>query len=266
MMQVGNAVASLGYRFSSTKRGCIKHRMEYTSFSTAPGTWSGCPVCADEADAEMLERERRERAMMAVAAKEQRVAAEWKEKMVRCGIPQRFEGRTLDNFTAATQEQKAVFDFSVDYAAGFNANPGRCAVFIGTPGTGKTHLAVAIGLELLKHGRSVLFCTAIRAIRRIKDTWSKGATETESQAVESLVWPDLLILDEVGVQFGSEVEKVLLFDVMNERYEQRKSTIILSNLSLEEVQSYLGERVFDRLREDGGRVMVFKWESHRKLK
>ena len=75
--------------------------------------------------------------------------------------------------------------------------------------------------------------------------------------------PDLLILDEVGVQFGTETEKNLLFDVLNERYEKRKSTLLLSNLPLNEVRAYLGERVFDRMREDGGDVVTFGWESQR---
>lgn len=251
--------------FKAAERCCIKHRATFTSFSTAPGVWSGCPTCADEHDAEEKDRAWRESREKSKAAAERRALEEWQEKMKRCGIPPRFSGKTFASFKADTSGKQTVLKFSNEYAAGFDDNPGKCAVFIGTPGTGKTHLAVAIGLDLLSRGKSVLFCTAIRAIRRIKDTWTKGATETESEAVSSLVWPDLLILDEVGVQFGSDTEKVLMFDVLNERYEQRKSTVILSNLSLEEVQGYLGERVFDRLREDGGQVMVFKWDSHRKL-
>jgi DNA replication protein DnaC len=74
---------------------------------------------------------------------------------------------------------------------------------------------------------------------------------------------DLLILDEIGVQFGSETERNLLFDVLNERYEDCKPTLLLSNLPKQDVAKYLGERVMDRLREDGGRVVVFDWESHR---
>ena len=40
-------------------------------------------------------------------------------------------------------------------------------------------------------------------------------------------------------------------------------TILLSNLPVEEVTGYLGERVVDRIREDGGRIVRFTWESHR---
>ena len=76
--------------------------------------------------------------------------------------------------------------------------------------------------------------------------------------------PDLLILDEVGVQFGSDFERNTLFDVLNERYELRKPTIFLSNLGREDLAEFLGERVMDRLREDGATVVPFDWPSYRR--
>lgn len=263
MKSIGSAAVNL-FQLKTIDRGCVKHRSIFQSCFTPMGKWSGCPWCADENEAEERVakwRESVERSKMLFAEMDKR---EWQEKMKRCGIPERFSDRSFENFHVDCEEKESVLLFSEKYAAGFDNSPGRCAIFVGTPGTGKTHLAVAIGLDLLGKGKSVLFSTAIRAIRRVKDTWGKGASETESEAVESLVWPDLLILDEIGVQFGSDAEKIILFDVMNERYERRKSTIILSNLSPEEVKSYLGERIFDRLREDGGECLVFRWESHRK--
>jgi DNA replication protein DnaC len=116
---------------------------------------------------------------------------------------------------------------------------------------------------MARDSRAVMFATVMRAIRSVKDTWSKEAEKTETEAIAMLTAPDLLILDEVGVQFGSETEKLILFDVLNERYEKRLPTLLLSNLDLGGVRTYLGERVFDRLREDGGEVVIFDWQSHR---
>ena len=73
----------------------------------------------------------------------------------------------------------------------------------------------------------------------------------------------MLILDEVGVQFGSETEENLLFDIINTRYEDRKPTILISNLDGAGVKKYLGERAFDRIREDGGKLIPFTWSSYR---
>jgi DNA replication protein DnaC len=215
-------------------------------------------VCAEEK--KKIEDEER-----AARAKEASARA-WAHKVRDAGIPERFHDRSLQSFTAANEGQQYALKFAETYADQFDdvLATGRSALFIGKPGTGKTHLAAGIGLRIMsRQGRTVLFTTVIRAIRRVKDTWGKASNETETQAIETLVYPDLLILDEVGVQFGSDTEKMILFDVLNSRYEKRRPTLLLSNLTLEEVKAFLGERVFDRLREDGGEAIVFDWDSHR---
>lgn len=220
--------------------------------------WSSCPVCEQE-------RRDQERASQAKREAEER-RARWESKVEGAGIPVRFRSRSFDNFVADSPGKRKALDFAADYGKRFTERSyqsGRSALFIGKPGTGKTHLASAIGLAAMDSGHSVMFCTVMRAIRRVKDTWAKGSAESESQAVAALVFPDLLILDEVGVQFGSDTEKNILFDILNDRYEQRKPCLLLSNLTLPEVKAFLGERVFDRLREDGGEVIIFDWQSQR---
>lgn len=221
--------------------------------------WSKCPVCAEEVKRQEQERKEQERA--------QARARQWQERLGHSGIPLRFHDRTLSGYEAKSADQQAALDFAKEYALGFEQvqKTGRGAIFVGRPGTGKTHLAVGIGLYAMRkfHAR-VLFMTVQRAIRSVKDTWMKGAQQSESDAIAALVEPDLLILDEVGVQFGSEFERNTLFDVLNERYELRKPTIFLSNLASDELADFLGERVMDRLREDGGRVIPFGWDSYRK--
>lgn len=235
---------------------CARHG-EYLARNFLRDIWSKCPTCAQEADAA-------EKARAEAKAREAKLQA-WQKRIGGAGIPDRFHDRTLSNFEAANPGQRRALAFAQQYADEFEQviKTGRSALFVGQPGTGKTHLAVGIGMHLLREGRPVLFTTVMRAMRRIKDTWVKGSTETEGQAVAALVYPDLLILDEVGIQFGSEFEKNILFDVLNERYEKRRPTLLLSNLPLDQVRAYLGERVFDRLREDGGEYIAFEWESQR---
>lgn len=230
----------------------------YISVNHVGRVWSKCPECSRA----VQEREKAEED--AKSRTDQLVA--WQKRIGDSGIPERFWNRSLKNFVAETPEQKKALAFATAYADGFDdvLKTGRSVLFIGRIGTGKTHLAAGIGLRLMhRDSRPVLFLTVMRAIRRIKDTWSRGSDMTESQAVASLVYPDLLILDEVGVQFGSETEKLILFDVLNERYEKRKPTLLLSNLPIVEVREYLGERIYDRLREGGGQAIAFDWESWR---
>ena len=118
-------------------------------------------------------------------------------------------------------------------------------------------------MEIIQQKRSPVFVTVQRLTRRVKDSWS-NQNETESEIVNVFASPDLLILDEVGVQFGSEFEKQILFDVLNERYEKLKPSILLSNIPGEQLADYLGERVTDRLRENGGKMIGFDWDSYRR--
>ena len=236
---------------------CEKHGA-FESRKLFGAIWSKGSTCAEEAQAE--ERKR------AAELLDENSRRAWEQKIGRAGIPERFRDRDLASYIAKTDGQQRALKFAQSYAEGFDkvAKSGQSALFIGKPGTGKTHLAIGIALHVMReHKRNALFLTVMRAIRGIKETWRKGSETSEAEAIEDLVFPDLLILDEVGVQFGSEAEKLLLFDVLNERYERRRPTLMLSNLTAPEVASYLGERVMDRLREDGGQAVVFDWSSHR---
>ena len=69
--------------------------------------------------------------------------------------------------------------------------------------------------------------------------------------------------DEIGVQFGTKFEENALFDILNERYEKRRPSLLLSNLTSQEVRAFLGERVYDRIKEDNGVIVPFDWTSFR---
>ncbi len=242
------------------ERICPKHGA-YTSTNFLGEHWTECPKCMIERrDAEAkadIERDKQ-------AARE-RANRRWLGKIKGAAIPERFKDRTLDSYIAKTTGQKKALAFAKEYAENFDQviKTGRSAIFVGKVGTGKTHLAIGIALSIMQQQRSPLFVTVQRLIRRVKDSWHTK-TETESDVVEAFASPDLLILDEVGVQFGSEFEKQLLFDVLNERYEKLKPSILLSNIPSEQLSEYLGERVMDRLRENGGALIGFNWDSHRK--
>lgn len=240
-----------------TKAMCPTHG-EYTShkLGTFGSRWSNCPSCEEAAAIhEQTEKDQRDR--------------ELREKMMRdalkaAAIPPRFEECWLGNFLATTQQQKDIYLFCSKFADECVAT-GRSTLFVGSPGTGKTHLAIAIARKIMPL-HTAYYTTVQRFIRRVKDTWAQTRTETEKAAMAAATTVDLLILDEVGVQHGSQFEEHLLFDVLNERYEHRRPTILISNLPPEKAKAFLGERVVDRLRQDGGSVQVFDWPSARGAK
>lgn len=222
--------------------------------------WTGCQECAEEKRAASEADER--------AREAERIARIWENKMQLSGIPERFNDRTLETYIAATESQQNALDIATLYADHFQTLPApKNAIFSGKFGTGKTHLACGIALRIMgRYGRHAVFITTQRLIRAVRDTWRRDSDKSESEVVAAFVHPDLLIIDELGVQAGTENERQILFDIINDRYEKRKATLILTNLSVEECKQFLGMRVFDRLRDDGGMVIVFDWESYRGTK
>lgn len=251
-MSQPQTVGSLLDRIPAEQRECEQHGTYLARMFRSE--WSRCPACRE------IEKTSRE-AEQAIVRERERIEA-W---VSEAGIPQRFRSATLDGYKVQCEGQQRAKDFAMELASALaeKAAGGRSAIFIGLPGTGKTHLACAIARATIEAGRFAMFTTTVRMMRRIKATWSRDSEETETHAIEAFTLPPLLVLDEVGVQFGSETEKMMLFDVLNERYEERRSTILLSNLALDGVKGFLGERVFDRIREDGGQYIAFDWESFR---
>jgi DNA replication protein DnaC len=248
-------IKSLLDRQPDRKETCATHG-EYVSRNVFGKVWSKCPDCA------AIEKAERDQEEAEKIADEKRRA--WQKKLGQADIPERFHTRTLTSYKIENDGQRRAHRFATAFAEQFSNAKGRSAIFCGSPGTGKTHLAVGIGLHIMARGDMAMFTTVQRAVRRVKDSWRKDSTESESDVIKLMVEPALLILDEVGVQFGTEFEKNLMFDILNERYEKQRSTILLSNLTAQEVKSFLGDRVFDRLREGGGQCVPFTWESHRK--
>jgi DNA replication protein DnaC len=225
---------------------------------TIPECWSKCPACLEQAATEKADKEAR----AAAREKQGKIA----QLVNGCCIPPRFADRSIANYTTSRPGQvkaAAVARRFVDNWAECK-KAGRSMVFTGGPGTGKTHLACAIAREIAElHMAAPLFITVSAMLRHVKSTYRKDANQTETGAISDFTdGPDLLIVDEIGVQVGSDHEKLLLFEILNERYQCLRPTILISNLNITELEAYLGQRIMDRYRECGA-VIAFDWESHR---
>lgn len=222
--------------------------------------WMGCFECNRINEAKELERQK--------AREEAERQARIEARFESVGIPAAFRGRTFDNFVATTDDQRRALEAAKEFADNFwsiHHPAGRFLVLGGNPGTGKSHLALAVAQKVMMRG-TAMYRDVMDIIRMVRSTWGKGSDKSENEVFYTLgTMLDLLIIDEIGVQRGTEDEQSILFDILNRRYRDNRPTILITNLGGKAMTEFLGPRIMDRLYERA--IFVpFKWESHRSNK
>jgi len=139
----------------------------------------------------------------------------------------------------------------------------ECVVFLGPPGVGKTHLAIALGVKAVEAGHSALFLTAEELNMRLSRARATGRLEA---VLAQLARPKLLVLDELGYLPFSREEASALFRLLSRRYE-RGSVIITSNKGFADwgeifSDTVLATAILDRLLHHSTTVNI-KGESFR---
>ncbi|MNF71161.1 DNA replication protein DnaC [compost metagenome] len=228
----------------------------------------GCPGCHFRAlHCEPADSERYQ------AAKEVGYRRALNQLLVGSGITPRFRDSTLDTFVTDSDDPELAKALSKArakcqaYAERFpeHYKAGRAALLVGNIGTGKTHLASAIVQHVIReHGARAAITSAAEIIRVAKGVMRKGAQYTDRDVIEELADFDLLVIDEVGAQTGTEFERGLLHEVIDRRYQMVRPTVLVSNLTIEQLAAFIGERALDRLRQGGGVQVGFTWGSVRR--
>lgn len=218
--------------------------------------WSQCPVCAQQQQQAEADEQ--------LAAQRRQAEARQRKLLGRAAVPERFIGRGFDDFRADTEPMRAAATILRDYAENFDARArkGHGLILAGQPGTGKSHLAGAVLQAHLE--KDVLYATCMDLIRLVRETWRKDSARSEREVLAHLGSLDLLVIDEVGVQYGTEGEQNIMFDVLDARYRAMRPTILLTNQNAEGLKACLGERTYDRLRETC-QAVPFEWASYRPI-
>ena len=136
-------------------------------------------------------------------------------------------------------------------------------IFLGNSGTGKTHLATALGIEACKEGFRVRFVTGCGLVNELVEA---NEERSLSRLLKRYVNYDVLILDELGYVPFSKIGAELLFQVLAERHE-RKSVIVTTNLGFADWTQIFGEAnltaaLLDRLTHRAS-ILTCSWSSYR---
>lgn len=241
-------------------RDCEKHGTYLAEkmtlhFMKGRVVYSQCPACKAEIEAaEELKRQ---------AEETERKKRHYEHFLGLSNIPHRFKERNFDNFQPETAKHEKALAVCRKYAEEFDQNfkLGKSLILSGKPGTGKSHLAAAV-IQSLYPKRQGQYLTLMELIRLVRGTWHKNSEKSEAQVLKELIYIDLLVIDEIGVQYGTDGEQNIIFDVLDGRYREQMPTILLTNQDKEGLAKCIGERVFDRLRETATWVS-FDWESYR---
>lgn len=144
---------------------------------------------------------------------------------------------------------------------------GAIIALLGPRGTGKTQMATELARRFLPiwiakgFQRQARYCRVMDFFMAIKDSYGeKGGRE--SDAFFPFIQPRLLVLDEVQVRNGTGWEDNALTYLLDRRYGEQRSTILISNLSVDSFVISIGDSILSRL-EESGAVIVCDWVSFR---
>lgn len=190
----------------------------------------------------------------------------------KSGLKKRFLNRTFENFIVKTSNQNKAYIAAKKYADKFQDyyENGIGLYIEGTNGTGKTHLAASIALQLIQSGVPVVCKTSIEILDDIKKAFDDNKTN-EFEVLNVYKSVDLLIIDDLGKEQCTDWSMSTIYSIMNDRYEDMKPTIITTNYNEDALIRNLTPKgsdnekivaIISRLREVST-VITMVWEDYR---
>ncbi len=177
------------------------------------------------------------------------IIAQRKARSLSAVIPRRYRNVSFER-PPVTEIEPAIVAATRRYAATIEdqLDAGRGLWFMGSPGTGKTTLAMLVSQAALKAGRSVAIYSLPRLLNEIRDT--HRAERSHVDLLDRLTRVDLLHLDDVGAERTTDWVLEELYSIVNGRYEDERSMVITTNiLDRTALCEQVSERTVSRLTE-----------------
>ncbi|WP_458250531.1 ATP-binding protein [Geobacter anodireducens] len=240
---------------------CAKHGLSMRIVTFAGHRAEICEQCIDEEAREEVRRQMAVKRGQSLLQDEVNTSAFFD----RLQVGHRYRDIGWDDFREVNAGAREAKNTCRTFADNFPAiiGEGTNLVLHGGVGTGKTMLASLVVRTVAEFGFSALHTKAVKLFRRVKETYGPASTEKTSDAIAAFVSPDLLVIDELGVQRYSEDEALILNELIDDRHDFGRPTILVTNLGLDELKALLGPRVYSRIFSGNSKAVHFWWYDFR---
>lgn len=241
-----NAMSMLTQGLKQTQAICSKHK---TAMVQA-GPFQKCPQCAVEFHEEQLAQ---------AQAEIDRTVRE--KHFAGAMLPERHVTSGFKNYLVKHAGHQNALNQVVSFAKNMIHGHKNNFVMVGPTGTGKTHLSCATARTLLNKGKYARYITSEDMAQRIMNAWEQPDA-TEKSVVYDFTQYDLLILDEYGLH-DRDKRRELVHKVLYARYDAGKPTMLISNMTKDDLATDLGDRLWSRFQHDGLAVVECNWKDQR---
>lgn len=161
----------------------------------------------------------------------------------------RFDNFKLDYYPQGVgisprKRMESVFGFCREYAEDFGKSSPSLLLY-GMTGLGKTHLSLAIAGKAVEKGFGVIYTSAQNLFNRLER--EKFGRSDDNNTEQSILECDLLIIDDLGAEFGTQFTVSAIYNIVNSRDLEGRPTVISTNLTPEKLKSVYGDRLASRI-------------------
>lgn len=178
-----------------------------------------------------------------------------KEKLEGCGLTDSFKKKTFSTFKTDTEHQKQAKLRAMSYCKKFKEEKGSF-LLTGNPGTGKTHLGIAIMMQLVNQNVGCRYAEYISLIMRLKQCCMDPINYNKE--IDQYKNCTVLFVDDLLKGQTSEADRKYIYEIINYRYMTEKPIIVSTEKSLDELMNYdaaITSRIIEMCREN---IIEFK--------
>jgi len=166
-------------------------------------------------------------------------------------IPLRYRNLTFDDYRCSGEKDRLIVE---------HMKTGQSAILYGANGTGKTMLAFCAIRRQWEAGKYAQYILAADFFDLIKNSFNGG---DPLKVLKTFTAFDYLVIDEIDKKHGTQTEYVYLYRLINDRYNEMKATVLISNSNRKDLENVVGISAFSRVAGDG-KIIEFDGEDFRK--